>query len=82
MTSKEIDIIYEGVEALLKANALEFLDKHLELMIMSIWRTDFDELFAYLIVTCPVKNKLPSRAKYFAVCKALFPDEERWKSLE
>jgi len=82
MTSKEIDVIYEGVEALLKAKAWEFLDKHMELMIMSIWRTEIDELIVYLTATRCVKSKLPSRAKYFAACTALFPDQEMWKDVE
>jgi hypothetical protein len=82
MTNKDIYVIYDGVEALMKAEEWEFLNKHIDILVMSVWRTEIDELLSYLTATLPCKSKLPARERYFRMCKQLFPDEKIWDGLE
>ena len=80
MTDKKIDIIYDAMDALMKADCWEYInDRFFELKLQA-WRHDLDILLAYIVATQPVKTKLPNRKIFIDKCKELHPNED-WSRL-
>lgn len=75
MSDKEIDIIHEGIEALLQAGQFEFVDW----LMMSIddGHIDLSDRLSVLRATLPAKSKLRVRYRFFhAVRGALFAQKD------
>ena len=82
ITDKQIDEIYDAMDALMKAQCWKFLNDFFTDLCPRVWRTDIDILLSYATSTLPAKSKIPSRDKFIKTCKHLFPDVELWKGLD
>jgi hypothetical protein len=60
-TSKELDVLYQKVDDLMREGKLEELDR----MFVFSPQADLDYMVGLLTASLPVKSKLPSRPAYF-----------------
>lgn len=81
VSDKDLDDIYEAIDALLRAGSFKFLDELIRDWEARAWRTDVDILLAYATATLPAKSKLPSRKSFMVRCLQLHSDAELWKGL-
>lgn len=81
VSDKQLDEIYDAIDALMRAGAWSFLDELFVTWEMRIWRTDVDILLAYATASFPAKSKLPSRKFFMSSCLRIYPDAELWKGL-
>ena len=79
---KELDEIYDAMDALKKAGCWNFLDQYFSDLVVRAWRTDVDILLAYATTSLACKSHLPSRVQFINTCKHLHPDKELWKGLD
>jgi hypothetical protein len=80
--NKQLDEIYDAMDALMKAKCWTFIDNYLHDLCMKAWRTELDYLLVYATATLLAKSKLPHRKLFMDTCKHLHPDVEVWKGLE
>lgn len=82
VSDKDLDDIYEAIDALLRAGSFKFLDELLRDWEARAWRTPLDILLAYATATFPAKSKLPSRKMFMDRCLRLYSSKKLWKGLE
>ena len=80
--NKEIDEIYDAIDALSKSKCWIFLNEYFENLVIRSWRIEIDKLLAYATASFPAKSKIPKRKSFISNCKRLHPDEALWKDLE
>jgi hypothetical protein len=79
--NNKIDIIYDAMGALIKAECWEYLNDRFNELTLQAWRHDFDILIAYATATLPVKSKISNRNMFMDKCKELYPHDD-WGGLE
>jgi hypothetical protein len=79
--NNKIDIIYDAMGALIKAECWEYLSARFSELTLQAWRLDFDILTAYATITLPVKSKISNRKMFMDKCKELYPHDD-WSNLE
>jgi len=82
VSDKQLDEIYDSIDALLRLGAWNFLDELLLYWGSAAWRIEVDMLLAYATCTFPAKSNLPSRKFFMEACFRFHPDKELWKGLE
>jgi len=78
---KQLDEIYDAIDALMTIGAWEFLDDLFVYWDSKVWRTDLDILLALATASLPAKSKLPFRERFMETCLNFYPDPELWKGL-
>lgn len=79
--NKDIDEIYDSMDALMTAGCWNFLDNLFQGITPTAWRIDIDILLAYATASLPAKSKIPSRKMFMDKCIELHSDPELWKGL-
>lgn len=82
VSDKQIDEIYDAIDALMRAGAWNFLNELFVVWEQQAWRLEIDILVTYAVASCPGKSKLPARKNFMDRCMALHPDPDLWKGLE